>query len=91
MALQLASSLHGNRRASHAIDIAAVTQIRNRHSDGRAYFDRKIAEGKTPKEALRALNRQVSDAVFARLHYDARQAAPAAGAGGQPGALRTRL
>jgi transposase len=47
-------SLRGNRRASHAIHMAAVTQIRNRHSDGRTYYDRKIAEGKTHKEALRA-------------------------------------
>ena len=30
-------SLRGNRRASHAIHMAAVTQIRNRHSDGRTY------------------------------------------------------
>ena len=43
----------GNRRLNHAIHMAAVTQIRHRHSDGRAYYDRKLAEGKTPKEALR--------------------------------------
>jgi hypothetical protein len=35
--------------------MAAVTQIRQRHSDGRAYYDKKIAEGKTHKEALRYL------------------------------------
>ena len=46
--------------------MAAVTQIRYRHSDGRAYYDRKLAEGKTPKEALRALKRRVSDAIFAQ-------------------------
>ena len=45
----------GNRRLNHAIHMAAVTQIRHRHSQGRAYYDRKIAEGKTPKEALRCL------------------------------------
>ena len=55
--------------------MAAVTQIRYRHSDGRAYYDRKLAEGKTPKEALRALKRHVSDAIFARLQADARRAA----------------
>ena len=59
-------SLRGNRRMNHAIHMAAVTQIRYRHSEGRAYYDKKIAEGKTPKEALRALKRQVSDAIFAR-------------------------
>jgi hypothetical protein len=55
--------------------MAAVTQIRYRHSDGRAYYDRKLAEGKTPKEALRALKRRVSDAIFARLQAGARRAA----------------
>ena len=41
----------------------AVTQIRHRHSDGRAYYDKKIAEGKTPKEALRRLKRRISNAI----------------------------
>ena len=40
-------SRRGNRTLNHAIHIAAVTQIRHRHSEGRAYYDRKIAEGKT--------------------------------------------
>ena len=68
-------SRRGNRRLNHVIHMAAVTQIRYRHSDGRAYYDRKLAEGKTPKEALRALKRRVSDAIFARLQADARRAA----------------
>jgi len=41
-------------------------------SEGRAYFDRKLAEGKTRKEALRSLKRRVSDAIYARLQADAR-------------------
>jgi len=64
-------SLRGNRRLNHAIHMAAVTQIRHSHSPGRAYFDRKIAEGKTGKEALRALKRQLSDVIYARLQADA--------------------
>ena len=48
-------SRRGNRRLNHAIHMAAVTQIRYRHSAGRACYDRKRAEGKTPKEALRSL------------------------------------
>jgi hypothetical protein len=55
--------------------MAAVTRVRQPHSEGRAYYDKKLAEGKTRKEALRALKRQVSDAVFARLRADARRAA----------------
>jgi transposase len=81
-------SLRGNRRVNHAIHMAAITQIRYRHSDGRAYYDRKIVEGKTHKEALRSLKRRISNAIYARLQADARHAAAAAsakGPGGQPG------
>ncbi|MGO9671771.1 MAG: IS110 family transposase [Streptosporangiaceae bacterium] len=81
-------SRRGNRRLSYVIHMAAVTQIRHRHSDGRAYYVKKPAEGKTPREALRCLKRQVSDAIYSRLRADARRAAAAAataGPGGQPG------
>jgi transposase len=78
-------SLRGNRRVNHAIHMAANTQIRNRHSDGRAYYDRKIAKGKTHKEAIRSLERRISNAIYACLRADARQAASAKGPGGQPG------
>jgi len=44
----------------------------NVNSEGRAYYDKKLAEGKTHREALRALKRQVSDAIFTRLRIDAR-------------------
>ena len=70
-------SRRGNRRLNHAIHMAAVTQIRYRHSGGRAYYDKKLAEGKTHKEALRALKRRISDTIFARLQADARRAATA--------------
>ena len=80
-------SRRGNRRHGHAIHMAAVTQIRCRHTKGRACYDKKLAEGKTGKEALRALKRQISDAIFACLQEDARRAAAAAAKspGGQPG------
>jgi transposase len=80
-------SLRGNRRVNHAIHMAAITQIRHAHSDGRGYYDKKVAEGKTHKEALRSLNRRISNAIYARLQDDARQASGnvQAGSGGQPG------
>jgi transposase len=79
-------SRRGNRRLNHAIHMAAITQIRNAHSEGRAYYDKKLAEGKTGKEALRSLKRQVSNAIFACLQADARRAAARAGSpGGQQG------
>ena len=69
--------------------MAAVTQIGHRRSQGRAYYDKKLAEGKTPKaegktpkEALRSLKRQISNAIFACLQADA---ARDKGPGGQQG------
>jgi transposase len=77
-------SRRGNRRLNHAIHMAAVTQVRHRHSDGRAYYDKKLAEGKTPEEALRSLKRQISNAIFACLQADAQRAtACVKGPGGQ--------
>ena len=79
-------SLRGNRRLNHAIHMAAISQIRHKHSQGRAYYDKKIGEGKTHKEALRSLKRRISDAIYAALVADARQAAARPkGPGGQPG------
>ncbi len=80
-------SRRGNRRLNHAIHMAAVTQIRYRHSPGRAYYQKKLAEGKTGKEALRCLKRQISDGIFACLRADAQRAAAesAKSPGGQPG------
>jgi transposase len=80
-------SLRGNRHINHAIHMAAITQIRHTHSDGRACYQRKIAAGKTHKEALRCLKRRISDAIYARLRACARNAAAASrrDPGGQPG------
>jgi transposase len=81
-------SRRGNRTLNHVIHMAAIVQIRWRHSPGRAYYDRKITEGKTKKEALRALKRRISDALWAAMVADARRATAAAvgaGPGGQPG------
>jgi transposase len=76
--------LRGSRRINHAIHLAAITQLRHKHSKGRACYDKKAAGGKTRKEALRSLKRKVSDAIFARLQADARQAREN-GPAGQPG------
>jgi transposase len=65
-------SRRGNRQLNHALHIAAITQIRYAHSPGRAFFDRKVTEGKTKKEAVRALKRRIADAVFRQLLADAR-------------------
>ena len=61
----------------------AVVQLRN-PTQGRAYYDRKVAAGKTPMEAMRALKRRLSDIVYRQMVLDARAAAT--GPGGHLGA-----
>ena len=82
-------SMRGSRQLNHALHMAAVTQVSHRHSEGRAYYDKKVAQGKTGKGALRALKRRISDALYAAMVADARrdrQDEPAAGGpGGQTG------
>ena len=51
----------------------AITQIRNRDSDGRGYYDMKITAGKTKREAMRALKRKISDRVYRQLRADSRR------------------
>jgi len=53
----------GNRRLNHALYLMAIVQLRH-PTAGQAYYRRKIAEGKSPKEALRCLKRRLSDVVY---------------------------
>jgi transposase len=64
-------STRGNRNINHALHMAAICQLRQPHCEGRTYFDRRVAEGKTNKEALRALKRQISNTVYRHLVADA--------------------
>lgn len=77
----------GNRRMNHLLHIAAIVQIRH-DTEGRAYYRRKLAAGKTPMEALRCLKRRLSDVVYRQLVADARGAEQDDGAdpGGHCGA-----
>ena len=62
----------GNRKLNWAIHVVAISQL-SHDTAGRAYYDRKVAEGKTSKEAIRALKRRLSDVVYRHLVADARQ------------------
>jgi transposase len=77
-------SRRGNRQLNYVIHMAAVTQIRNHGTAGRAYYDRKIAEGMTGKAALRSLKRKVSDTIYSQMINDAAQPLPN-GLGKDPG------
>jgi transposase len=77
----------GNRRMNHVLHVAAIVQIRH-DTEGRAYYRRKLAAGKTPMEALRCLKRRLSDVVYRQLVADAERARQVdeAGPGGHCGA-----
>jgi transposase len=59
----------GDRKLNHALYMMAMVQVR-RSSAGQGYYQRKLAEGKSPKEALRCLKRRLSDAVYRCLVAD---------------------
>jgi len=73
----------GNRRINRTLHIMAVVQLRN-DTEGRAYYRRKLAAGKTPMEAMRALKRRLSDVVYRQMVNDAKTAET--GPGGHVGA-----
>ena len=63
----------GNRRINRVLHIMAVVQLRH-DTEGRAYYRRKLAAGKTPMEAMRALKRRLSDVVYKQMVSDAKRA-----------------
>ncbi|TNU72252.1 IS110 family transposase [Miniimonas arenae] len=57
----------GNRQINCAVHRVAVTQIRLPRSLGRAYYDKKKAQGMSNREALRCLKRHLIRVVFTTL------------------------
>ena len=89
--LPVATTCIGCRGAGTANSTTRSTWPRSPRSATRThpaarYYDRKLAEGKTKKEALRALKRRISDALYQRLVADA---AAKTGPGGQAGTTST--
>jgi transposase len=80
-------SRKGNRQINRTLHIMATVQLRH-PSQGRAYYDRRKAEGKTPMEAMRALKRRLSNIVYKTMLDDTIRHATAGsgtGPGGQQG------
>jgi transposase len=73
----------GNRQINRVLHIMATVQLRHA-TEGRAYFDRKKAGGKTSMEAMRCLKRRLSDIVYQALIADL-ATHQATGPGGQQG------
>jgi transposase len=57
----------GNRQLNAALYRIAIVQQRH-HPAAKAFLARKAAEGKTPREARRALKRHLANIVYRRLH-----------------------
>jgi transposase len=53
----------------------AINQVRYEGKGG-VYYRKKIAEGKTHREAMRCLKRRISEAVFKRLTADSEETMP---------------
>ena len=60
----------GNLQINRVLHIMATVQLR-RPTEGRAYYDRRKANGKTSMESMRALKRRLSDIVFRTMLGDA--------------------
>jgi transposase len=67
----------GNRQLNSAIHMIAVSLCRC-DDRTRAYVARRVAEGKTRREAMRALKRHLSDVIYACLRRDDKPALEAA-------------
>ena len=76
-------SLAGNRKLDNALHMVATCQAGS-DAPGGTYYRKKMAEGKSRKEALRCLKRRVCDAVYKSLVADSQ--APSSSAARQRGA-----
>lgn len=81
--MSVIGSRGGNRQINRVIHTMAVVQLRNA-TEGRAYFDRKKAAGKTSMEAMRCLKRRLSDLIYKTMLDDLTRTANA-GPGGHSG------
>jgi len=77
----------GDRQLNAALHTVAITQIRTPGSRGHAYYNAKIAQGKTAREARRCLKRRLADHIWRTMITDERRMATSPG--GHPGAALT--
>ena len=59
----------GNRQLNRVLHTIAITQIRS-HPPARDYYQRKLAEGKSTRDALRCLKRQIATTLWKLLQPD---------------------
>ncbi|GGY00824.1 hypothetical protein GCM10010358_63440 [Streptomyces minutiscleroticus] len=66
-------SRSGDRQLNSVLHTIAVVQIRMPNSPGHAYYQRKLPEGKPPKEAERCPKRRLADHVWCVMIANERQ------------------
>ena len=71
----------GNRRLNSALHVIALSNKRY-DTQGKAYYERKLAAGKGTKGSLRCLKRRLSDVVFRTLVEDRARGEPGRADGG---------
>jgi transposase len=74
----------GDRQLNSALHTVAITQIRTPGSHGHTYYNAKIAQGKTAREARRCLKRRLADHIWRTMITDERRRVTSPG--GHPGA-----
>ncbi|NQV07043.1 IS110 family transposase [bacterium] len=57
----------GNRQLNKAIHTVAITQIARPDTEGRRYYEHRLATGNSEREAIRALKRRISDRIWTHL------------------------
>ena len=63
-------SRHGNRKLNHALHYVAVTRCRL-DPETQTFMARKLAEGKSKKEAMRCLKRHLASRIYKTMMTDA--------------------
>lgn len=64
-------NIGGNRELNRCIHSIALVQTRTPNHPGQIYYEQKRAEGKTHREAMRCLKRQLSNVIFRALKQSA--------------------
>ena len=67
---RLQPTRRGNRQLNSALHRIAVVQIRLKDSPGRAYVQRRVADGDTKSQAIRSLKRRLVRVVYQALAAD---------------------
>jgi transposase len=55
------------------VHLIALQQVRHNREGGGDYYRRQLAQGKTPREAMRCLKRRITNKLYRRMLADHRR------------------